>query len=162
MSGETNNMDQLLDTIQNLQNTEQTLYNSLQNIDSENIGTQTTTTLNKIDNLTQTRINLFKHIQSNLQNLQDSVNKKENNLTKLQDELIQKEAQLNNSKNIINNTKNKKINKLRLVEINTFYGQKYKASIELVKIIILALVPLILGILIMHLECSIIVKLYLI
>ena len=54
------------------------------------------------------------------------------------------EGELNNSKNQMNALKQEKINKLRMVEINTYYGKRYESHTDLMKIIIIACVPILL------------------
>ena len=53
------------------------------------------------------------------------------------------ENELNESKRKLNLIQDEKYNKLRLVEINTYYGKQYNAHSELMKTIILICIPII-------------------
>jgi hypothetical protein len=89
------------------------------------------------------RINLYQTL-SNLNTLYT------NNLTSTQytlkdqtDAIAIIESELNTSKEKLNELEQDKTNKIRLIEINNYYGDKYQEHSSLMKIIIFTLVPII-------------------
>jgi hypothetical protein len=54
------------------------------------------------------------------------------------------ENELNEAKKRLNELENEKISKLRLVEINTYYGKQYNAHANIMKTIVLFCIPIIL------------------
>lgn len=135
-----NRQEQTLKNIQNLQNMEKKLYDEL-NTASAN-GKDTTSLINKINELSEIRINMFREMNDMLKMAQSNV---ANNRVDLVDQItVTKviENQLNNAKQNLSSLSNKKADKLRMVEINTYYSEKYKAQTELMKLIIYTCVPI--------------------
>jgi hypothetical protein len=127
-----------LQSINDLQNLEKQLYTNLEALSSSqtpNIEEQKQI-IDKINNLSNTRVNMFN-------SLSDLYTTSENEVSKSRKELMDKivvakvmENQLNNMKSIMNEVKDIKNNKLRMVEINTYYGKRYQAHTDLMKLII--------------------------
>lgn len=127
-----------LQSINDLQNLEKQLYTNLEALSSSqtpNIDEQKQI-IDKINNLSNTRVNMFN-------SLSDLYTTSENEVSKSRKELMDKivvakvmENQLNNMKSIMNEVQDIKNNKLRMVEINTYYGKRYQAHTDLMKLII--------------------------
>ena len=94
-------------------------------------------TINKISDLTDLRIKLYKNLQVNLGTYQNQMNSSRN---ALQDQLTTVgivEEQLNNTKGIIAKLKDEKNNKIRMVEIGTYEFERYNAHKQVMYIVIL-------------------------
>jgi len=130
---------QTLRTILELQQLEKQLFTNLENNSNEPNETnivQQENIINQINDLSKTRINLFDTLSDLYQFAQDNVNE---NRTELVDKMtVAKvmETQLNNMKQMMNELEQIKNNKLRMVQINTYYGKQYQAQTDLMKLII--------------------------
>jgi hypothetical protein len=137
------NNEQILNDIQSLQKLEQEVFNNLE--------TNTTLTavekqklISKINELSNMRINLYKTLSG--------VNEFYNNALKnsvgtLQEQTVAigiVETELNRAKKRLEILEEERNNKIRLVEINEYYGDKYEEHSQLMKIIIFMLIPIIL------------------
>ena len=140
-----------LETIKELQQLEKQLYTDL-----EKVATDTTPggllkqqqIIKQINNLSETRIKLFGTLTDLYKSTQNSVASSRKQLVDKVVVANMMEEQLNTVKNNMNTIKEAKDNKLRMVEINTYYGKRYQAHTELMKLIIIICVPLlILGLL---------------
>ena len=136
------NTDKLntLSTILDLQQLERQLFTNLETLATNNTETslaEQTQIINKINNLSQTRIQLFNTMKQLYQYAQENVNENRNELVDKMVVAKVMETQLNNMKDMMNELNQIKDNKLRMVEINTYYGKQYTAQTELMKFIIL-------------------------
>lgn len=132
----------LLTDIQNLQRTETALLNSLES--NPNMSTSDKEAiLSKINEFSQLRINLYRTL-SNV----NSFSKNELNVTldsysQQRDAIQIVESELNKTKKRLDLLNTDKSNKIRLVEINSYYSDKYKEHSQLMKIVIYTLIPII-------------------
>jgi len=127
-----------LQSITDLQDLEKQLFTNLEALSSSqnpNIDEQKAI-IDKINNLSSTRVNMFN-------SLSDLYSASQNEVSKSRKELMDKivvakvmENQLNNMKTIMNEVQDIKNNKLRMVEINTYHGKRYQAHTDLMKLII--------------------------
>lgn len=142
--------EQTINDIQNLQSIELNLYNTLEN----NLNNQTLTTtqkneiINKINDVSQLRVKLY----NNLTSLYTAYEENVSNADILLDEKMQSlkivEDQLTNLKLRLNKIEDINANKMRLVQINTYYGKKYDAYSNILKnIILISFIILIISIL---------------
>ena len=137
-----NNEQLMLNDIQSLQNIEKDLFDTLEtnpNLTSE----QYNKIISKINSISQMRINLYKTF-GNFNNLY------KNTLLNSQETQQQQafaigivEKQLNESKKKLQYLESEKNNKIRLIEINDYYGEKYSEHSTLMKYIIFMLIPII-------------------
>jgi membrane-associated HD superfamily phosphohydrolase len=135
------NTDKLntLSTILDLQQLEKQLFTNLETLSSngdESSVAEQDQIVKRINDLSQTRINLFNSLRDLYQYAQDNVNE---NRTELVDKMVVAkvmETQLNNTKQMMNELEQVKDNKLRMVQINTYYGKQYQAQTDLMKLII--------------------------
>ena len=134
--------EQILNDIQSLQEIEQRLFNNLE--------TNTTLTyqqqqqvIDKMNKLTDMRINLFKSLRGINSFYNTALDSSIGTLKEQSVAIGIVEDELNRSKKRLELLKNEKNNKIRLVEINDYYGDKYAEHSQLMKIIIFALVPII-------------------
>jgi len=135
------NIDKLntLSSILDLQQLEKQLFTNLEALsssgDEANVVEQNKI-ITQINDLSNTRINLFNSLNDLYQYAQDNVNE---NRTELVDKMVVAkvmESQLNNAKQMMNELEQVKDNKLRMVQINTYYGKQYQAQTDLMKLII--------------------------
>ena len=124
-----------LQNIRELQRIEKELFNKLKTDRNNLTLAEKNDIVNKINELVNSRINLYKGLNT----MNDAYTKNLNNSSTTLDNQVFAvktiENQLNESKKRLQLIEEEKINKLRIVEINTFYGKKYKDQVDLLKII---------------------------
>jgi hypothetical protein len=132
--------EELLNDIQSLQQTEQDLFNSLENNLTPE---QQEQILNKINQVTTMRINLYQAL-GNINGFFQNALKTSYGTLKDQSVAINiVEEELNRMKQNLSTLQEEKNNKLRIVEINTYFGEKYAEHAQLMKIVIFTLIPVI-------------------
>ena len=151
----TNNLTQgeerqtaVLKNIQQLQDMEKQLYTQIDTYSANDKNhDKQTAAISKINELSQMRISMFEELEQMYKSLQGRTAKTRVDLV---DQLVVTgviEKELNNAKINLNSLNSDKNSKMRIVEINTYYSQKYRAQASLMKaIIIISLVLLVLGI----------------
>lgn len=135
------NSTQILNDIQNLQSIEQQLFSSLE----ENTGLTTEQQkkiIEKINGISKMRVNLYKTLDGINSFFQSSLSNSKGTLTEQTAAIDIVEKELNNSKKRLSSLEEEKNNKIRLVEINDYYGQKYAEHSDLMKIIVYMLIPI--------------------
>jgi hypothetical protein len=136
------NNEQILNDIQSLQKMEQQLFNSLEtnpNISNE----EQKKMLQKMNQLSNMRINLYKTLSGVNNYFQNALNTSVGSLKQQVSAIGIVESELNIAKKRLQTLEEEKNNKIRLVEINTYYGDKYAEHSELMKVIIFTLIPVI-------------------
>ena len=101
-------------------------------------------TINEINTMTDARRGIQKLLLSLTQILHSQVAETRGDLVDEMTVTGVMESELNNAKQNMNSLMDVKNNKLRMVEINTYYGKRYQAHTKLMKIIIIICVPLLL------------------
>ena len=136
------NNEQILNDIQSLQKMEQDLFTSLET-NANLTPQQQQKIIEKMNQLTNMRINLYQTL-SNVNNFYGStLQSSSGTLTQQSSAIGIVESELNKSKKRLQVLEAEKNNKIRLVEINNYYGEKYAEHSQLMKIIIFTLVPII-------------------
>jgi hypothetical protein len=92
--------------------------------------------VNRINQLSEVRMSLYKSLNYTYQSLQKNVNTSRSELVDLLTVVSVVEDELNNAKVQMNQLYGVKNNKMRMVEINTYYGKRYRAQSGLMKLII--------------------------
>jgi hypothetical protein len=132
---------QILTDIQSLQNIEQDLFNSLEQ--NANLTTQQQEEIiKKINDISKMRINLYKTLNNVNNFFQSALSNSKGTLTEQTSAVDIVEQELNSAKQRLKVLEEEKNNKVRLVEINDYYGQKYAEHSDFMKIIIIMLVPI--------------------
>jgi hypothetical protein len=134
-------VSELLDNIQNLQQIELELSTQLNNVGL--LEESKTKILNKINELTQLRINLYSIINNLYGYYNNKLNESSNLLDKQIIALNITEQNLNDTKEKLNEMEKEKANKLKLIKINTYYSKKYNAQKSIIQVIIVVLVIII-------------------
>ena len=134
---------QTLKSIQELQTMEKNLYTQLEyssanggNIDNES------KIIKRINELSEMRIGLFKNLATKYKTIQNSVAETRVDLVDQMTVVGIVENELNNVKANLNNMETAKSDKMRMVEINTYYEQRYLAHTGVMKLVIMTSIPL--------------------
>jgi hypothetical protein len=136
--------EQTLADIRNLQQIEQELYNSLEkNTNGNNITSEEKDQiLKKISEISQMRVNLYANLQETYSFFQKNVASSRTTLAEQMMAIDIVENELKDSKRKLQLLEDEKYNKLRLVEINTYYGKQYNAHSGLMKTIVIICIPI--------------------
>ena len=135
----------IMDAITQLQNQEQALIlvlNTTINNDPTN-AVAINQIKGQINDLSDQRIALFENLKDQASYLQTGVSNSRADLVAQETLLNVVEQQLTSAKTTLSGLQNKNDTKLRMVEINTYYGKRYEAQSELMKLIIFVCVPVI-------------------
>lgn len=133
---------QILDDIQSLQTMEESLLNSLEtnpNLTSQ----QQEAIIQQMNQLSNMRINLYQTLSGVNSFFQNALNSSVGTLQEQVQAIQVVEQQLNDSKQYLDDLEQEQNNKIRLVQINDYFGAKYADHSSLMKIIIFTLVPII-------------------
>jgi hypothetical protein len=122
----------ILKNIERLQDVEKGLYRELENSSNSN----SDSIINQINQVSDVRMSLFKSLNYTYKSLQKSVNTSKSELVELMTVVSIIEDELNNAKIQLNEIYGIKTNKMRMVEINTYYKKRYDAQSKLMKLII--------------------------
>jgi hypothetical protein len=145
MSGQPNisqNNEKILNDIQTLQQMEQNLFNNLET-NTNLTYQQQQEIVEKMNQISNMRINLYQTLSGVNNFFQNALS---SSIGTLQEQTIAigiVENELNQAKKRLKALEAEKNNKIRLVEINDYYGDKYSEHSQLMKIIIFTLVPVI-------------------
>ena len=113
---------QVVDNISQLQSQEKELYASLD--DPSLTSDQKQQIINKINEISQMRLNMYAGLQDMYSYYQQNVSASRSTLGQEMTAIDIIENELNQSKKKLNLIQDQKYNKLRLVEINTYYGKR--------------------------------------
>jgi hypothetical protein len=138
----TQNNEQILNDIQSLQKMEQELFNSLES-NTSLTPQQQEKIIEKMNQITNMRINLYQTLNGVNNFYGTALNSSAVTLKEQTAAIGIVESELNRSKTRLRLLETEKNNKIRLVEINDYYGDKYAEHSQLMKIIIFTLVPII-------------------
>jgi hypothetical protein len=136
------NNEQILNDIQSLQEIEQQLFNNLET--NTNLTPQQQQKLiEKMNQISNMRINLYKTLSGVNNFFQNALESSVGTLKEQATAIAIVESELNQSKKRLELLEAEKNNKIRLVEINNYYGDKYEEHSQLMKIVIFTLIPVI-------------------
>jgi hypothetical protein len=136
------NSHELLSNIQSLQLVEQDLVNSLDS-NPNMTSAQQALIIEKINNISKMRINLYNTLGGVNTFFQDALKNSSGTLKEQTAAIELIENDLNQAKQKLTTLEDDKNNKIRLIEINTYYGQKYMEHTQLMKLVIVMLVLII-------------------
>ena len=131
--------DQIINQIKTLQTTEMKLYDSLESrsLNSD----QQKQIIDRINQISQMRINLYASLKDMYSYYQQDVSDSRNTMNQQMVSIDVIENELNDSKRRLNLLEAQKTNKIRLVEINTFYGKQYDAHKQIMQIVAIICIP---------------------
>jgi len=137
----TQNNEQILNDIQSLQQIEQQLFTSLET----NVNLTTTEQkeiVDKINQISNMRINLYQTLDGVNSFYKNALHSSVDTL-KEQTQAIQiVETELNRTKQRMKLLETEKENKIRLIEINNYFSDKYAEHVLLMKILIMMTIPI--------------------
>jgi len=136
------NNEQILNDIQSLQQMEQQLFNNLET-NTTLTSEQQQQVIQKMNQLSNMRINLYQTLSGVNSFFQNALSSSVGTLKEQTIAIGIVESELNRAKRRLDILKDEKNNKIRLVEINDYYGDKYAEHSQLMKIIIFTLIPII-------------------
>jgi hypothetical protein len=143
----TQGSQQTISGITDLQTIEMKLYASLDN--NKLTAEQRSLIIDKINQIAQTRMSMYQGISNMSSSYQQTLATTNNSLQEQMLAIDIVENELNQAKRRLNLLEAQKNNKLRMVEINTYYGKQYSAYKDIAKnivyICILVLIVVILG-----------------
>ena len=138
----TENNEQILNDIQMLQEMEQKLFNNLET--NTNLTTeQKQKVVEKMNQLSNMRINLYKTLSGVNNFFKNSLSSSVGTLQQQTVAVGIVENELNQAKRRLEILESEKNNKIRLVEINDYFADRYQEHAELMKLIIFILIPII-------------------
>ena len=132
---------QVLNNISQLQNQEKELYASLDDVSLSTEEKQQI--INKINEISQIRMNLYSSLNNMYSFYQKNISSSRTTLDQSIAAIDVLENELNQSKEKMNLLEDQKNNKLRLVEINTYFGKRYNSHSKLMKTIVFMCIPII-------------------
>ena len=132
---------QVLNNISQLQTQEKQLYDSLE--DASLSSEQKKQLIDKINEISQMRMNMYAGLKDTYVYYQKNTSTSQDMLKQQVTAIDILENQLNDAKKRMNMIEDQKYNKLRLIQINTYYGKRYNTHSKLMKTIALMCVPLI-------------------
>jgi len=137
---------EIIGDIQNLQNIELDLYDTLEKGVANNTLTNAdkTTIIDQINKLSDMRVKLFANLNSLNQHYQGSVTSGGSVIQNQINALSVVETELQQSADAIKVLNNDKNNMQRMVEINTYYGEKYADHKNIMQTVVFFCIPIIL------------------
>lgn len=142
MSANSPNSEQIINDIKTLQNMEQQMFSSLESNPNLN-ASQKNELVNKIGKISKMRMNLYDTIGGINSFFEKSFMTTHGTLGEQITAVQIIEKELKEARKKLELMEMEKNNKLRLVEINDYFGEKYAEHSMLMKIIILTLIPVI-------------------
>lgn len=139
----------ILKSIQDLQEVEKYMFQNLEQLNGQGgDAIAETQAINKINDLSETRIGLFNQLKNVYTSTQSELNDDKNILANQIAMTKMVEGELNNLKQNISIMQQNKDNKLRLVEIGDYEAQRYNVHISIMQyIFIISLIVLIISVL---------------
>lgn len=134
----------ILANIQKLQTTEQSLITQLDTLTSTPgySGAAADDLVTQINSIADARLAMFNTISANASLVQESVAESRVDLVSQMTLYGVVEDQLNKAKAQLDTLSSRNDTKLRMVQINTYYGQRYEAQSNLMKLIIICCLPI--------------------
>uniref|UniRef100_A0A6C0E304 Uncharacterized protein n=1 Tax=viral metagenome TaxID=1070528 RepID=A0A6C0E304_9ZZZZ len=135
--------EQTLNDIKTLQKVELEMYDTLEKNATSNTMTpeEKDQLVKKINEISQMRINLYATLKDIYSFFQNNVAGSRVTLAEQKMAVDIVENELNESKRRLQALEEDKYNKLRLVEINTYYGKQYDAHTSIMKTIVIICIP---------------------
>jgi hypothetical protein len=132
---------QVLNNISQLQIQEKNLYKSLDDVSLNS--EQKKNVMDRINQISQIRMNLYAGLKDMFSYYKENVAASSSTLGQSIVAVDILENELNNAKRRMSLIDEQNNNKLRLVEINTYYGKRYNAHSRLMKTIVIICIPII-------------------
>jgi hypothetical protein len=138
----TQNVQQILSDIQSLQQIEQDMFQKL-NTDPNLTSQQQLEIIENINQISSMRRDLYTTLSKINTFYNDALNSSMGTLNEQTTAINIVENELNRSKRRLEYLETQKNNKIRLVEINQYFGEKYSEHTNLMKVVIFTIIPII-------------------
>ena len=132
--------NQTLNDIKQLQTQEMDIYKSLDNVSLSQ--SQKQALVNQMNNISQMRINLYANLNNMYSSYSQNVGASRNTLDEQVVAVEVVEEALNEAKIRLNALETEKYNKLRMVEVNTYYSKQYGAYTDIMKTLVYFGIPI--------------------
>jgi hypothetical protein len=132
---------QVLNDISQLQTQEKNLYDQLNSVTLT--ADEKKQIVDKINEISQMRLNMYSNMNDMYSYYQKNAEASKTTLGQEVAAIDIIENELNEAKKRLNVIEDQKNNKLRLVEINTYYGKRYNAHTSIMKTIVIFCIPVI-------------------
>jgi hypothetical protein len=126
----------IIKNIQSLQSIEKHLYSNLHSAGAGEDAAVQQQVIDKINSVSESRIGLFKSLAGVYSLLTDNVSLEKDDIKTKMQFLQNNERELNRMKNQANKAKGGNINDLRMIEINTYYSDKYGSYLRVFQYIV--------------------------
>ena len=133
---------ELVNDIQSLQKMEQQMFSQLEN-NPNMTSKQKNSIINKIKKLSEMRVNLYQTMGGVNQFFRNALLSSQGTLSEQTTAIKMIEEELNQAKDKLEILEAERNNKLRLVQINTYYGEKYAEYSDIMKVIVITMIPII-------------------
>ena len=130
-----------VNNVSNLQAVEQQLFEKLSS-DTNLTPADRAQIVSQINQLAKARGDLYNNMNDFSSQIENVAGERRNALVQNSVAVSVIQDQIQNSQNTLDGLQQEKSNKLRLVEINNYYGKKYEFQTDIMKIIILTCVPI--------------------
>jgi len=138
------NNQQILNDIQSLQAIEKSLFTTLESNPSLTTAQQEEI-INKISDISNMRVNLYHTLNDVNGYFQQALTNSQGTLQEQATAIGIVETELNKAKTDLSLLEEEKNNKIRLIEINNFYGDKYADHTSLMRYIMFMMIPIIIS-----------------
>tara|TARA_Y100001937_G_scaffold111920_1_gene159017 strand:+ start:63 stop:953 length:891 start_codon:yes stop_codon:yes gene_type:complete len=137
------NQSEVLDNIKHLQDMEEDLYNQLQEQSAaEESDQKQQKTVDTINTLSKIRKSMFKQVTDMNSNLLSKVAKARSGVVDKMTVSGIINAELDGAKSNLDALNNARNSKMRMVQINTYYGKQYRAHTGIIQLLLFTCIPL--------------------
>jgi len=133
---------ELVNDIQSLQKMEQQMFSQLEN-NPNMTSKQKDSIITKIKKLSEMRVNLYETMGGVNQFFRNALLSSQGTLREQTTAIKMIEEELNQAKDKLEILEAERNNKLRLVQINTYYGERYAEHTDIMKVTVITLIPII-------------------
>jgi hypothetical protein len=134
---------QLLDDIQKLQNLEQSLFSKLENERGDMTLDKQLKLIDKINSISDMRINLYTTLNSMNSYYKGAASTSHKVLKSQSEAVLIVERELNATKANLRKLESEQMNKMRMIQINDYYGKMYAERTEFMKTLLIMLIPIV-------------------
>ena len=133
---------QSLINLENLQRMEKDLYGQLEELNARDASyEEQKKVMSKVDEVADMRISMFKGLSDMYTQTQESVSQTRVDLVDQLTVLGVVNAELDNARADLKQLEDARTGKVRMAEINTYYGKRYRAHANLMKLLVLVCLP---------------------
>lgn len=137
------NNTRILNDIQKLQSIEQSIFKNLESSSINELSPeQQIKLIEKINAISDMRINLYHTLNGLNSHYKNAMNTTQSILKNQEISVRIAETELNRAKKQLETLESQRVNKIRMVQINDYYGKQYEEHTQFMKILIYMLIPI--------------------